>query len=1032
MPVPSDEGDLSVANRHYRRRKVSPLQQQQQQRASEEAGSSSLSSAVRLDRISTPDPTQHIRSTGEAESTRLRHLYAMNGTDILADGLASALQQLNVGEPFQGDDAEQFFNAPMSSVLRSEPCEEYTGFNLGDVPSDLGDEDAADNEDIERTGNQTRLTATDAHNRSVVHVSQEYDIQRFIDNDNLHRAEDRGGEQDQDSTFAALPEPSIAPPQKLATNQSDLQPSQITTVKPLTCFICCYAITDPGITRCCVQIACLMCLHRWVAQGSETCPHCRQTMNCQDLIRREVPEWVREVVSMLNPKTSRPTTAETPLVGQMAVPVTASAVGQRDEASNIANDYTRTIATFATTISIPSSSNHDQRQRPTCNGEQSRGQCANHPTTEAQVYCHDCRVALCLDCALGMQAVASVDSDDIENAADNETNGQHRHNIRTHDGHRRSRVEDAGRKAQTALQRAIAQARRRVLDIVGALDDTERRMRDLQVHQNSQIREVQAVADHSILRMQQLALQRMLEMDSRARELRAVKDEVQDVLIRIEDEASICPWSRLAEQGPRLEGKIRAIQSRLQDVSSLINNRGLEMAPGSEAQDHQLRDRQNDGRTAYHGRDASAVFDSNPRMPNAIIPEFKLQYRGVMASNLCLPLQNNLLHFEFCGMHFQLICSGIDRQTHRMTCHLSLREMVGKLRLSDVLGYDVAVGMHPDGTRSAAAEHAQLAHLNPVPLKLEWQCGLTVDITVRHSETVTGLQNSVDNNDSPSPPDTVENGVAGENNGPQARATSTAETEIIRERIETVTLSPVRRGTVILTADQQDIEIELDEPLRFDGRAYQCLDAEEHLFRDNPTLSFGLRFPTFHAEAEFLQRLTIAQRTQLRRQGQELQTLRHARRQGYFDLGPATLTPSRNGHGHSHAPPSEHRFNQRVLGDVGNAHIPEDWNLDHAWYLQGPVRPRPRRYHADATMAMTGDDEESTHLREGGIGSHRDDHDDYDDDAHRYEVHHGQDLDHRRDDVIDRLRRYRQQQQQLLSQSQLRTQQNTSEGVDFW
>lgn len=204
------------------------------------------------------------------------------------------------------------------------------------------------------------------------------------------------------------------------------------------CFICMERLRDAHLCPHCSKLCCYACIRRWLTEQRSQCPHCRAPLQLHELVNCR---WVEEVTQQLD-------TLQLTTLGASSPPGPSSS-------------------------SKPGSPEHDSER------------CPHHKAEKLSVYCWNCRLCICHQCALWGG---------------------------THCGHVFKPLEEVHAQQVGQVREQVGALRRRLVHLLGLVGQVERMVEAVRQAKDLRVHEIRNAVEHMIARLDAQLKGRLLSL----------------------------------------------------------------------------------------------------------------------------------------------------------------------------------------------------------------------------------------------------------------------------------------------------------------------------------------------------------------------------------------------------------------------------------------------------------------------------------------------------------------------------------------
>ncbi|XP_029826213.3 E3 ubiquitin-protein ligase TRIM37 [Ixodes scapularis] len=266
------------------------------------------------------------------------------------------------------------------------------------------------------------------------------------------------------------------------------------------CFICMERLRDAHLCPHCSKLCCYACIRRWLTEQRSQCPHCRASLHLHELVNCR---WVEEVTQQLD-TLQLSSAASTSTAGSPSSAAEAS-VGGGGPGSK------------------PSSPDHDQER------------CPHHKAEKLSVFCWNCRLCICHQCALWGG---------------------------THCGHVFKPLEEVHTQQVAQVREQVGAMRRRLHHLLGLVAQVERSVEAVRQAKDLRVHEIRNAVEHMIARLDAQLKGRLLSLVAQKNALTQETEQLEQLLQAAETQLTSCSRSELIARSPDIVGRLGELLQR--------------------------------------------------------------------------------------------------------------------------------------------------------------------------------------------------------------------------------------------------------------------------------------------------------------------------------------------------------------------------------------------------------------------------------------------------------------------------------------
>ncbi|CAN7984830.1 unnamed protein product, partial [Ixodes hexagonus] len=255
------------------------------------------------------------------------------------------------------------------------------------------------------------------------------------------------------------------------------------------CFICMERLRDAHLCPHCSKLCCYACIRRWLTEQRSQCPHCRASLHLHELVNCR---WVEEVTQQLD-------TLQLSSAASASPPGGTSAAGE------------------------PASPDHDQER------------CPHHKAEKLSVFCWNCRLCICHQCALWGG---------------------------THCGHVFKPLEEVHAQQVSQVREQVGAMRRRLVHLLGLVAQVERSVEAVRQAKDLRVHEIRNAVEHMIARLDAQLKGRLLSLVAQKNALTQETEQLEQLLQAAETQLTSCSRSELIARSPDIVGRLGELLQR--------------------------------------------------------------------------------------------------------------------------------------------------------------------------------------------------------------------------------------------------------------------------------------------------------------------------------------------------------------------------------------------------------------------------------------------------------------------------------------
>ncbi|XP_050041478.1 uncharacterized protein [Dermacentor andersoni] len=254
------------------------------------------------------------------------------------------------------------------------------------------------------------------------------------------------------------------------------------------CFICMERLRDAHLCPHCSKLCCYACIRRWLTEQRSQCPHCRASLHLHELVNCR---WVEEVTQQLDTLQLSSAAATATTTGEAAKP--------------------------------GSPEPRDQER------------CQHHKGEKLSVYCWNCRLCICHQCALWGG---------------------------THCGHVFKPLEEVHAQQVAAVREQVGALRRRLVHLLGLVAQVERSVEAVRQAKDLRVHEIRNAVEHMIARLDAQLKGRLLSLVAQKNALTQETEQLEQLLQAAEAQLSSCSRSELIARSPEIVRRLGELLQR--------------------------------------------------------------------------------------------------------------------------------------------------------------------------------------------------------------------------------------------------------------------------------------------------------------------------------------------------------------------------------------------------------------------------------------------------------------------------------------
>lgn len=243
------------------------------------------------------------------------------------------------------------------------------------------------------------------------------------------------------------------------------------------CFICMERLRDAHLCPHCSKLCCYACIRRWLTEQRSQCPHCRASLHLHELVNCR---WVEEVTQQLD-----------------SLQLGAASGGCKGT-SNVAREATGPATT-------------------------TEERCPQHKGEKLSVYCWNCRLCICHQCALWGG---------------------------THLGHVFKPLEEVHTQQVGQVREQVLSLRRRLLHLLGMVAHVERSVEAVRRAKDLRVHEIRNAVEHMIARLDAQLKGKLLALMAQKNALTQETEQLEQLLQTVEAQLTSCSRSELIGGAP--------------------------------------------------------------------------------------------------------------------------------------------------------------------------------------------------------------------------------------------------------------------------------------------------------------------------------------------------------------------------------------------------------------------------------------------------------------------------------------------------
>ncbi|XP_077557192.1 uncharacterized protein LOC144172308 [Haemaphysalis longicornis] len=276
------------------------------------------------------------------------------------------------------------------------------------------------------------------------------------------------------------------------------------------CFICMERLRDAHLCPHCSKLCCYACIRRWLTEQRSQCPHCRASLHLHELVNCR---WVEEVTQQLDTL-------------QLSSAATAAAAAAATGAAGGGGGGGSAVVGGGGVEAKPGSPEPGQR-------EQER--CPHHKGEKLSVFCWNCRLCICHQCALWGG---------------------------THCGHVFKPLEEVHAQQVAAVREQVGALRRRLVHLLGLVAQVERSVEAVRQAKDLRVHEIRNAVEHMIARLDAQLKGRLLSLVAQKNALTQETEQLEQLLQAAEAQLSSCSRSELIARSPEIVRRLGELLQR--------------------------------------------------------------------------------------------------------------------------------------------------------------------------------------------------------------------------------------------------------------------------------------------------------------------------------------------------------------------------------------------------------------------------------------------------------------------------------------
>lgn len=277
------------------------------------------------------------------------------------------------------------------------------------------------------------------------------------------------------------------------------------------CFICMERLRDAHLCPHCSKLCCYACIRRWLTEQRSQCPHCRASLHLHELVNCR---WVEEVTQQLDT-----------LQLSSAASASASAAAAA-AATGVAGGAAGGGAAVGSGEAKPGSPEPGQRDQE---------RCQHHKGEKLSVFCWNCRLCICHQCALWGG---------------------------THCGHVFKPLEEVHAQQVSAVREQVGALRRRLVHLLGLVAQVERSVEAVRQAKDLRVHEIRNAVEHMIARLDAQLKGRLLSLVAQKNALTQETEQLEQLLQAAEAQLSSCSRSELIARSPEIVRRLGELLQR--------------------------------------------------------------------------------------------------------------------------------------------------------------------------------------------------------------------------------------------------------------------------------------------------------------------------------------------------------------------------------------------------------------------------------------------------------------------------------------
>lgn len=279
------------------------------------------------------------------------------------------------------------------------------------------------------------------------------------------------------------------------------------------CFICMERLRDAHLCPHCSKLCCYACIRRWLTEQRSQCPHCRASLHLHELVNCR---WVEEVTQQLD--TLQLSSATAAAAAAAAAAATGAAGGGGGAG-----------------VAVVGGGADAKPGSPEPGGQRDQERCPHHKGEKLSVFCWNCRLCICHQCALWGG---------------------------THCGHVFKPLEEVHAQQVAAVREQVGALRRRLVHLLGLVAQVERSVEAVRQAKDLRVHEIRNAVEHMIARLDAQLKGRLLSLVAQKNALTQETEQLEQLLQAAEAQLSSCSRSELIARSPEIVRRLGELLQR--------------------------------------------------------------------------------------------------------------------------------------------------------------------------------------------------------------------------------------------------------------------------------------------------------------------------------------------------------------------------------------------------------------------------------------------------------------------------------------